>query len=156
MKLTRLALAALLALGAVSAQATGLSLNGSMGTLDESGESFGALGLGRGSFSYAYTFSLSTLSDVSGSVESVFGNVSFSNLSIGGTTVSLSPTSSFSFEDLAAGDYTMVVSGSAGRFLYAWGGTVMAQPVPEVQTFAMLLAGLGVMGALAVRRRQFQ
>lgn len=156
MKLKHVAAAAVLALGAASAQAVGLSFNASMGMLDETGEEFGALGLGKGAFSYAYTFSLGELSDLSGSLESMLGNVSFSALSIGGTSVALSPSYSFSFEDLAAGDYTMVVSGSAGKFLYAWGGTVSAQPVPEPKTFAMLLAGLGVMGAVAARRRQFQ
>lgn len=55
---------------------------------------------------------------------------------------------------LTAGDYSIMVSGSAtgslgGMYTYA----AIAQVVPEPETYAMFLAGLGLLGAIARRRR---
>jgi hypothetical protein len=55
---------------------------------------------------------------------------------------------------LTAGDYSMVISGTAtgsmgGMYTYA----ATAQMVPEAETYAMFLAGLGLMGFVARRRR---
>jgi len=43
--------------------------------------------------------------------------------------------------------YDTTLLGSSG------GGNVIYAPIPEVETYAMLLAGLGVMGAVARRRK---
>jgi hypothetical protein len=40
--------------------------------------------------------------------------------------------------------------------IYAQDQLVMLAPVPEPETYAMLLAGLGVMGAVVRRRKQKQ
>lgn len=58
-----------------------------------------------------------------------------------------------SSDNLDAGDYYVQVSGSlvsdtAGSF----GGAVMLAPVPEPETYGMLLGGLGALGWLARRR----
>lgn len=55
---------------------------------------------------------------------------------------------------LTAGDYSLVVSGTAmgslgGRYTYA----ANALMIPEAETYAMLLAGLGLVGFIARRRR---
>ncbi|MCS0592644.1 FxDxF family PEP-CTERM protein [Massilia norwichensis] len=60
-----------------------------------------------------------------------------------------------SSDNLQAGDYYLLVSGNlvsdtAGSF----GGAVMMAPVPEPETYGMMLAGLGVLGFLARRRKQ--
>lgn len=59
-------------------------------------------------------------------------------------------------QKLAAGDYYFQVAGSGtGVIGYNYGhydGTITLAPVPEPETYAMLLAGLGVMGAVARRR----
>ncbi|MDN4059896.1 FxDxF family PEP-CTERM protein [Massilia sp. YIM B02769] len=57
-------------------------------------------------------------------------------------------------DNLVAGDYYLrvdgnVVSGEGASF----GGAVMLAPVPEPETYGMMLGGLGVLGFLA-RRRQ--
>ncbi len=63
---------------------------------------------------------------------------------------------------LVAGNYDLQVSGTAGAFGGAyWGGATLATnnslifaPVPEPETYAMMLAGLGLMGFVARRRKQ--
>lgn len=59
-----------------------------------------------------------------------------------------------SADSLAMGQYYLQVSGSlvsdtAGSF----GGSVMLNPVPEPETYGMMLAGLGLVGFLARRRK---
>ncbi len=63
-----------------------------------------------------------------------------------------------SSNSLAAGDYYLAVSGNMMSDGGAsFGGAVsMAAPVPEPETYGMLLAGLGVLGFLARRRKQSQ
>lgn len=158
MKLKHVAAAALLALGAASAQAISVTTNANLGTVGSAAESFGGFTiLDSGSFSYAYSFTLDSLSNLSGGLTGLLGNVNFTGVSIGGTTAALTPAKTFSFSDMAAGHYTMVVNLTSSSFLgHAWGGSMMAQPVPEPQTVAMLLAGLGLMGAVAARRRRPQ
>ncbi len=61
---------------------------------------------------------------------------------------------------LAAGSYTAFVGGSdyasqsAASHAYGILGTIAVSPVPEPETYAMLLAGLGLMGAATRRRKQ--
>ena len=58
------------------------------------------------------------------------------------------------FDDLAAGDYFFVVSGNitgTKQGAYSWNTTIT--PVPEPETYAMLLGGLGVLAFLGRRRK---
>lgn len=55
--------------------------------------------------------------------------------------------------ELAAGAYTLTVGGDAGAGA-SYGGNVVLTPVPEPETYAMMLAGLGVVGLVAARRRR--
>ena len=60
-----------------------------------------------------------------------------------------------SSDNLQAGDYYVMVGGNlvsdtSGSF----GGAVMLAPVPDPETYGMMLAGLGVLGFLARRRKQ--
>jgi len=73
----------------------------------------------------------------------------FSDLG-GGIMVDTIASKSFSLDPAAT--YTLAVSGtSIGDSRYTT--IVQLAPVPEPETYAMLLAGLGVMGFVAKRRK---
>ena len=86
--------------------------------------------------------------------------VTFSTVSLSGSSLTSgsgswsSIGSMFSFSKLDAGNYTLKTSGPMGLDL---GGQIapnkMATPSPDSETYAMFLAGLGIIGAV-VRRRQ--
>lgn len=60
-----------------------------------------------------------------------------------------------SSDNLAAGNYYVQVSGTlVSATSGAFGGAVMLAPVPEPETYGMLLAGLGLVGFMARRRKQ--
>jgi hypothetical protein len=62
-----------------------------------------------------------------------------------------------SSDNLAAGDYYLRVSGSmVSETGASFGGAVMLAPVPEPETYGMMLGGLGVLGFLARRRKAKQ
>lgn len=75
-----------------------------------------------------------------------------------------SDTWTLSANNLAAGNYTINVSGKAGLVAgvlpivippSSYSGTVslVTSPIPEPETFGMMLAGLGLMGFVAARRK---
>jgi hypothetical protein len=61
---------------------------------------------------------------------------------------------SLSTDSLTAGNYYVLVSGNlVSNTSASFGGAVMLAPVPEPETYGMMLAGLGVLGLLARRRK---
>lgn len=64
---------------------------------------------------------------------------------------------SISSNNLMNGDYYLQVSGNLVSDTGAsFGGAVMLAPVPEPETYGMMLGGLGVLGFLARRRKAKQ
>lgn len=130
-----------------------------------------------GNFNDTWTFNLGSASTVAASISNVA--ISFGSFAFGGITdfsallngVSLLNLSSFTSQSgpvsvttqvltggssVPAGLFTLKVSGNAGLGA-SYGGSIVAAPVsavPEPETFTMLLAGLGMMGAIARRRNK--
>jgi hypothetical protein len=109
-------------------------------------------------FSDDYYFDLSTFSDVIGSVGSFFGTVTFSSVLIDGTALTLTSTPTgygFSLLGLSAGTHTLTVEGTVLKGGNAYIGSLYATPaVPEPESLALLLAGLGVATTVAARRKR--
>jgi hypothetical protein len=128
------------------------------------------------SFTNTFSFHVDTLSKFSAYLNSPSQNIagliqvsplSFSSISLGSATGVISNSSSESkgsvSSTLGRGDYVLTVAGSAAPLLSSLPGvtgnygiyTVHGNlaPVPEPESYAMFLAGLGVIGAVA-RRRQ--
>lgn len=167
MNLNKIVAAAALSLVA----ATSFADNGG-GVLDLSGGSagFNRTPVGAGVFTDTYTFLLAgaaylttgsvTSSQVGSqdidftSIRIMQGATTFATFANNGTDAqefyALSPTL------LAAGAYSLVINGMQSADGASYGGNlaVAVAAVPEPETYALLLAGLGVLGFVARRRRQ--
>jgi hypothetical protein len=131
--------------------------------------------VGAGSFSDLVWFSIPTPSDLSSTT--VANNLTLGStqvLNINGGQVSLykeagatdTLLASYSFDgttgstshtvaDLGAGQYYYQITGTAsGNYGGFYSLTSTVSPVPEPETYALLLAGLGVVGSLYRRRKQ--
>jgi hypothetical protein len=166
-KLKSISLLAALSVAAVAAQAKTVGL----GTLGEVTVNGGGVALSFGEvINDNFTFSLSTDSTVQSNVTTFLGNINPAFYGIytagldgvvgNGDDVQLfaygfSSVSTGNFSVLAAGNYHFKVFGlsSADVSGYAISASAVAQPVPEPETYALLAAGLGVIGFVARRRR---
>lgn len=163
MKLNSLATASLLAVCSLGSQAA--STDWGAHDLLES-----ALALSSGGLLFdTYSFSLASASNVASSVSSIgtivpatYGLFSVGGDGLVGTADDTATPFAWNFggapvvhnATLAAGSYYYAVFGVAlGASAYSINSAAAATPVPEPETYAMLLAGLGVVGFLA-RRRQ--
>lgn len=164
MKFNRFAAAAATLVAMSAAQASVTLPGGNLGTLSVFPEQFVgfAASFQPKTFSDSYTFSLASTSNVYGSVSelfSIFGDLTFSQVLIDGfDTGPLTLTNTgfgFDFGPLAAGVHTLVVKGSILPGLSAYSGSIYAIPasIPEPSSVALLLGGLGLMGALGARKR---
>jgi len=133
------------------------------------GNSFGSAAYGS-SFSDLYTFDLNTVSQSVGTtvtIDLTVGPLNFqlSNMAIqltdstGATTYAMDNTMDASkalqlSATLASGTgYRFLVTGDVtGNIGGAYGGVLQAAPIPEADAYAMMLAGLGLVGFMARRR----
>ncbi len=104
--------------------------------------------------SFAATLDLGAVSQISGLSASLYtggGTLVASGVTFG-SALSIVPTTS-----IASGAYDLRISGTVtGTNFGSFAGTMNAAPVPEPETYAMMLAGLGLMGFVARRRKQLQ
>lgn len=158
LSLRTLATAAALALGSVgafAATAGDLGVNPSYAEITGYGTQFGPV-----TFSYTFTLDSSTdLSDLFGSLKAtdessilvtLTGPTSFSTT----ITPTLTTPKSFSFSGLADGAYTLsfVATPISSTFAAYGGFATTVAAVPEPESMALVLAGLGVVGLVARRR----
>jgi hypothetical protein len=162
MKLKSVAVAVALLAGFAGAQAADL------GVIPTSPSFVSTSGLGgvftaAGVFGDLYSFeiaSASTLTTKAFTSLSSFAEIEYTILNssydiVAGAGAVFGPALSTKSISLAAGDYFYLVEGikeTAGLSKYRISASVT--PVPEPETYALLLAGLGVVGFMAARRKQ--
>jgi hypothetical protein len=160
MTLKQIAAAAMLATAACSSFAVG---PGPLGSIDNMPVSISNI-VPMGIFQDVYSFSIADPGSLAGNVVAI----NFGTYNIQGLTVTLqdasfavigsdnNPADGFSFGSLAAGNYALNVlgfaTGSQGGF-YSGGLIAQTAPIPEPETYALMLAGLGIVGFIARRRR---
>jgi hypothetical protein len=152
--------AALLVGAAGSALAVG---PGSLGTIDNVPTVIGN-SVGPGSFADVYSFVLGSPGQLSGGVNDISVppqlNITAASFAVelrrGTTLIGTDPTpGNFSFSSLSAGAYSLTVVGNAvGSMGGLYAGGLLAQPVPEPESYALMLAGAAVVGFIATRRRR--
>lgn len=143
-------------------------------TLDDNAGFFGGLftgGNAGATFADRFSFTTTSTGDLTADLVSLSGNAKnglditgfslfdASGSILGGTQLSTGLTDqwSLSYDNLTAGTYYVQVSGSvlsnaSGKY-YA---DIALAPVPEPETYGMMLAGLGVVGFMARRRKKAQ
>lgn len=152
--------AAVLAVASVSAHAVGPGALGAIDNLPIAISNIVPMGI----FQDVYSFTLVDPGMLSGNAVAI----NFGGYNILGLTITLqdssfavigsdsSPDTGFTFNSLAAGTYALNVlgyaNGSQGGF-YAGGFIAETAPIPEPETYALLLAGIGVISFVASRRK---
>lgn len=114
-----------------------------------------------GSFSYMVSqgasLTASVTSVLTGGIGFNISSVTFGAAPFGfsSTPIGVSTFEQYTFSatGLSAGTYTIFVNGS-GTSGSAYTGNVVISAVPEPETFALLLAGLGSVGFLSLRRKK--
>ena len=116
-----------------------------------------------GPVTFQYSFTLDSVTDLS----DIFGKLAATDataltVSLTGPTLTTPVTfaaipgipGSFSFSSLADGAYVLSILATPSSSTFtAYGGFVTAAAVPEPESIAMVLAGLGVAGVLVRRRK---
>jgi len=130
-------------------------------------ESFASGSLGK-TFSDSFTFVIPSLSSADSNVSSISFddttgiNFSLFNLYKAGSTVAAATGSLdadsglwiISGTNLSAGNYFFKVEGAiTTNEAVSYSGNVLVSAVPEADTYAMLLAGMGLVGFVARRRK---
>lgn len=110
-----------------------------------------------GAFANAYTFSVTGPSTVTGDTNSSgiswFG-VLLQAPGVPYTALDTNPDDGFAFVGLSAGTYALTFLGAGtGGYGGYYTATTTTPPIPEPGTSALVLAGLGMFGLLAKRRR---
>ena len=160
MKIKPVVAAAALAFASASTLAVG---PGNLGTIDNTPISVGNSVPGPLLFD-VYTFSLVNPGFLSGiatelQLPPVLGLAGFSVVLQDSTFATIgtdtNPADGFMFTGLSAGSYALTFVGlTTGSLGGSYGGAILAQTIPEPETYALMLAGLAAEGFVAMRRRE--
>ena len=112
-----------------------------------------------GAFSDVFSFDLLNPGFIKGGLHTTPGlefGIKKLKATIDGGSLAEGGTLNFLLEDLSGGHYTVTVSGSVFGGRGSYGGDIYAvtQAVPEPESLAMLLAGVGLVLTMKARRRQ--
>lgn len=173
MKFKLLSAAILLALAApaMASECTGNGSSlGSIGAAPRSfaSECFRTPSSSGADFTDHYSFSIAALGNVAGGLVDFlvfqWNDVNLSSVVVSGqgqVRTDSTPTNGFSFAGLSAGTYDLAVSGylDRGQLFGGYTGAIsssstVAAPVPEPETYAMLMLGLAGVGFAARRRNK--
>ncbi len=149
MKFRHIALSALAAASIGSAHAALPSVTPNLGLDPVAAPVAGFAMFGSGITSYSFT--LSTLSSLSGSLFG-FGTISLNSILVDSTPTLLGSGGTFNVSGLSAGAHTLTFNYSSPT-IGGFAGTVSTSPVPEAGAIAMALVGAGVVGFAARRRK---
>ena len=144
MKLKLIAAAALALAAGAPAYASG-----PLGTL---GTSFIGANVSGWPWTDGYSFSLAAAGDLLGQTVATSGITGYSVTLYDSTFAAIgtdTTPAAFSFAGLGAGTYYLTFVGTGTG---SYGGTLEVSAVPEPETYALMLAGLGVVGFMAARR----
>jgi hypothetical protein len=132
-----------------------------LGTLSSGTTSFSAGSLGS-QFTNDYRFFLTTISDIYATVSGIgLSNLSmnlFRETTVGKkgkiTNVFVTRGTTFSFANLAAGQYFLEIKGGPGnmRIPGSYSGSLTIAAVPEPEVWAMMLIGVGLVGCQMRRK----
>ncbi|MBA5637318.1 PEP-CTERM sorting domain-containing protein [Duganella sp. LX20W] len=165
MKLRSLLLAAMLAASTGTALAENLNQNVSMSTVSAGSYTahFGSDHNYAGAFTDTFTFNPAVGPSLANAVIqtlSLLGNnnLNFTGASLNGNALTLSPTGAYEWGMLnppvnVSGTLVLTVMGNVITPSASYSGDINVAAVPEPETYGMLLAGLGVVGWLARRRK---
>jgi hypothetical protein len=154
MKLETLAAAAALTLGAGGAFAADQSVgfngvsasfaSGTTNVLQGGDDVIGFTGLAVGTYDFLLTMSAqyvtltaASLNGVAGTIHPVSSKVTFANV-----------------EGVGQSPFTLTLTGTADRASSQYSGELSVTAVPEPESYALMLAGLGVLAFVARRRRR--
>ena len=172
MNLKHLALASAVALSAGAAYAEDFAIPVALSPSGVEGffsGHYGATHLESGNFTDTFYFQTNnTSSFVDASLITIgfsdSSDIDFTSVSLNGQSFQLTDEGNFEYAVLPrtqiSGDLVLTVTGQVGNIATAgqqvaasYGGTINLSPIPEPETYALMLAGLGVVGWMARRRR---
>lgn len=114
------------------------------GLLSDHSDTISFTGLAAGSYQAVLSYSANFVNITSASLngQSPTYLIAGSNISLGG------------FDIMSQSPFTLTLNGTAGASpLASYSGHITVMPVPEPESYAMLLGGLGLMGVIARRKR---
>ncbi|MBA5685614.1 FxDxF family PEP-CTERM protein [Rugamonas apoptosis] len=165
MKLRSLLLAAMLAASTGTVLADNLTQNVPMSTVSAGSYTghFGADHNALGAFTDTFTFNPAVGPSLANAVLqtlNLFGNnnIDFTSASLNGHALTFSPTGVYEYGMInppvnVSGTLVLTVMGVATTPSASYSGDINVLAVPEPETYGMLLAGLGIIGFLASRRK---